>query len=298
MRQILDMHCSQARSFILNFLLLRMCRRLLAWPLTLGLLLLGLLLPIAGSHAEEVPKDTKTIIARGIIRVAITKFDLPAFHWRTPNGEPEGPEIDLVRLIGRLLKVGVEFVDDCPTFDCVVDAVASGRVDIGVSKLNQTPGRILHVRFSNPYLTMRQAFLFNRATIGAQADSRPPEDVLRAFDGTIGVITKSAYVDYAERNFANAQVSEFETWGDAVEALVNNRVDVLYRDEFEVRRVLRNRPALNVQFGSAAFTDQKSYLSFAICDSCVRLQQFINYQIAENRVPFTLANLLASHGGE
>jgi polar amino acid transport system substrate-binding protein len=275
-----------------------MCCRFSRWPLTLGLLLFGLLLPIAASHAEEVPKDTKTIIERGIIRVAITKFDLPAFHWRTPNGEPEGPEIDLVRLIGRLLKVGVQFNDDCPTFDCVVDAVASGSVDIGVSKLNQTPGRILHVRFSNPYLTLRQAFLFNRATIGAQAESRPPEEVLRAFDGTIGVIMKSAFVDYAERNFPNAQVSEFETWEDAVEALVNNRVDVLYRDEFEVRRVLRNHPALNVQFGSAAFTDQKSYLSFAICESCVRLQQFINYQIAERRIPFTLANLLASHGGE
>ena len=298
MRQILNMRCFQARGVILNIVLLRVCCRISAWPLTLGLLLLGLLLPIAGSHAEEVPKDTKTIIERGIIRVAITKFDLPAFHWHAPNGEPEGPEIDLMRLIGRLLKVGVEFNDDCPTFDCVVDAVASGRVDIGVSKLNQTPGRILHVRFSNPYLTLRQAFLFNRATIGAQADSRPPEEVLRAFDGTIGVITKSAYVDYAERNFPNAQVSEFETWEDAIEALVNNRVDVLYRDEFEVRRVLRNRPVLNVQFGSAAFTDQKSYLSFAICESCVRLQQFINYQIAENRVPFTLAHLLGSKGGE
>jgi polar amino acid transport system substrate-binding protein len=298
MRPIPNMHCFQACSVIPDIVLLQTCRRLSAWPLTLGLLLLGLLLPIAGSHAEEVPKDTKTIIERGIIRVAITKFDLPAFHWRTPSGEPEGPEIDLVRLIGRLLKVGVEFNDECPTFDCVVDAVASGRVDIGVSKLNQTPARILHVRFSNPYLTLRQAFLFNRATIGAQAESRPPEEVLRAFDGTIGVIIKSAFVDYAERNFPNAQVSEFETWEDAVEALVNNRVDVLYRDEFEVRRVLRNRPALNVQFGSAAFTDQKSYLSFAICESCVRLQQFINYQIAENRIPFTLAGLLASHGGE
>src|SRR6516162_2327313 len=271
---------------------LRIC-----WLFALALILLGITAAISPSRSQELiqrPKDTEAIIARGTIRVAITKFDLPAFHWHTSNGGLMGPEIELVRRIGRLLKVGVEFIDDCPTFDSVIDAVDSGRADIGVSKLSQSPSRILHVRFSEPYLVLRQAFLFNRATIGAQAGGRPPEDVLRTFNGAIGVIAKSAYVGFAERNFPDAQIVEMQTWEDSIEALVNNRVDVLYRDEFEIRRVLKSNPALNVRFGSAAFTDDKSYLSFAICASCVRLQQFINYQSADNRVPFTLSGLLAS----
>ena len=49
-----------------------------------------------------------------------------------------------------------------------------------------------------------------------------------------------------------------------------------------------------MRFGSAAFTDLKSFLSIAICDTCLRLQEFINYQIAENRVPFALSGLLAA----
>lgn len=249
---------------------------------------------VYGQELTQHPKDTAAIIARGTIRVAITKFDLPGFHWRTSNGVLAGPEIELTRLIGHLLQVGVEFIDDCPTFDSVVDAVASGRADIGISKLSQTPGRILHVRFSDPYLVLRQAFLFNRETIGAQAGGRPPESVLRTFNGAIGVIAKSAYVGFAERNFPDAQIVELQTWEDSVEALVNYRVDVVYRDEFEIRRVLKNNPTLNVRFGSAAFIDQKSYLSFAICESCTRLQQFIDFQIADNRVPFTLSGLLAS----
>jgi ABC-type amino acid transport substrate-binding protein len=265
--------------------------------LALVLVLLGITASISPFHAQELvqhPKDSQAIIARGIIKVAITKFDLPAFHWRASSGELTGPEIELVRLIGRVLKVGVEFVDDCPTFDSVIDAVASGRADIGVSKLSQTPARILHVRFSEPYLTVRQALLFNRATIGTQAVGRPPEDVLRTFSGSIGVIAKSAYVGFAYRNFPDAQIVELQTWEDSVEAVVNNRVDAIYRDEFEIRRLLKGNPALNVKFGSAAFTDQKSYLSFAVCESCERLQQFINYQIGENRVSFTLSGLLAS----
>lgn len=254
---------------------------------------------VHGADATPVgPKDSQAIIARGIIRVAITKFDLPAFHWRDAKGELTGPEIDLARVIGRSLKVGVEFVDDCATFDAVVDAVATGRADIGLSKLSQTPYRVLRVRFSNPYLTLRQAFLFDRAFVGTQAAGRPPEEALRKFSGTLGVIAKSEYVDFAQRNFPEAHVSELQNWDDSVQSLLNSRVDAIYRDEFEIRRVLKKAPTLNVRFGSVAFTDLKSFLSVAICDTCVRLQEFINYQIAENQVPFALTTMLATEAAK
>ena len=272
----------------------------LCGPIGLALILLATLLrpSIAQDSASTRPKDSQEIIARGILKVAITKFDLPAFHWRNKNGQLVGPEIDLVRLIGRLMKVGIEFVDDNSTFEAVVDAVASGRADIGVSKLSQTPYRILHVRFSEPYMIVRQSLLFNRVTVGNLAAGTAPEVVLRKFGGTLGAVAKSAYVDFAQRNFPNAQVMELRTWEDAVQALIHNRVDAIYRDEFEVRRILQIDPPLNVRFGSAAITDQKSFLSVAICATCLRLQDFINYQIAENRVPFVLSALLASNSGK
>jgi polar amino acid transport system substrate-binding protein len=281
-----------------------LCRPSTIVPIVLAtsvLMLLGTWRPISPLRAQEAaaqrPKDSQTIIARGIIRVAITKFDLPSFHWRGSHGDLVGPEVELARLIGRLLKVGVQFVDECPTFDAVIDAVANGWADIGVSKLSQTPNRILQVRFSDPYLVLRQALLFDRVFIGTQAAGRRPEDELRKFSGTVGVIAKSAFVDFAQRNFSEAQISEFQTWEDSIQALVNDRVDAIYRDEFEVRRVLKNNPAFNVRFGSAAFTDQKSLLSVAVCDTCLRLQDFINYQIADNQVAFALPSLLAAQSG-
>ena len=270
--------------------------------LTIALGVLAALAPLFAAHAAENdpsgPKDIQTIIARGTLRIAITKFDLPSFHWRKSDGELAGPEIDLARLIGGLMKVNVEFIDDNATFDGVIDAVASGRADIGISKLSQTPYRLLRTRFSNPYVTLRHAFLFNRTFIGTQAAGQSPEHALRKFSGTLGVIAKSSYVDFAQRNFPNAKISELKSWDEAVKALMDNRVDALYRDEFEVRRLVKKTPALSVRFGSAALTDQKAFLSVAICDTCSRLQEFINYQIAENRVPFLLSGLLATEVGK
>ena len=112
------------------------------------------------------------------------------------------------------------------------------------------------------------------------------------------MIAKSEYADFAHRNIPDAQFSELQTWDDSVEALTNKRVDAIYRDEFEVRRVLKKDPTLNVRFGSAAFIDLKSFLSIAICSTCVRLQEFINYQITENQVPFALPSLLMSDSGK
>ena len=96
------------------------------------------------------------------------------------------------------------------------------------------------------------------------------------------------------RNFPNAQVVEMANWNTAIDELIGHRVDALYRDEFEIRRVLKTRPTLNVHFGAAVITDQKAFLSIAICDSCTKLQEFINFHLTQTQGTFTLQALLAS----
>ena len=241
-------------------------------------------------------RDTTSILSRGVIRIAVTKFDLPGFRWRNKQGELAGPEVELARHIGRLLKVGVQFREDNPTFDSVIDAIVADRADIGISKLSQTPRRVLRVRFSAPYFTVRQALLFDRLYVGVQAAGQSPETVLRKFTGSLAVISQSSYVEFALRNFGDAQIVEMQSWEDTLLALTSGRAEAVYRDEFEIRRALIAQPSLNVRFGSAALTDQKSLLSVAICASCVRLEGFINYVIAENQVPFTLRDLLGAGG--
>ena len=256
----------------------------------------ALALSVAQSIAAADPRDLQAIVDGAVLRVAITRFDLPAFHVRAPDGTPAGPEIDMARQIGRALGVKVEFVDSADSFDAVVDFVAQGRADIGVSKLSQTYDRLKRVRFSDPYVTLRHALLFNRAAIARAAAGRPPAAVLQKYSGRLGVIAGSAYVEFARRNFPDAAVVEERGWEAAVDHLLAGGVDALYRDEFEIRRVLKNRPALNVKLGSAVIIDQTALLSIAICDSCSKLQEFLNYHVGRSRGAFTLQSLLDSEG--
>ena len=244
-----------------------------------------------------LPRDLQSIVNAEVLRVALTRFDLPSFHVRGPGGALLGPEIEMAQQIGRALGVTIEYVDTAESFDAVVDFVATGRADIGVSKLSQTYNRLKLVRFSEPYVTLRHALLFNRVAIARAAAGRPPGAVLQKYNGRLGVIAGSAYVDFAQRNFPDATVMEARNWDVAIDNLLGGRVDALYRDEFEIRRVLKNKPALNVQFGSAVIVDQNALLSIAICDSCTKLQQFINYHIGRTRGAFTLKGLLDSELG-
>src|SRR5258706_6431377 len=144
-------------------------------------------------------RDLQSIVEAKVLRVAVTGFDLPSFHVRGPDGALLGPEIDMAQQIGRALGVRVEFVDDAASFDTIVDFVAAGRADIGVSKLSQTYNRLKRVRFSEPYVTLRHALLFNRLAIARAAGGRPPAAVLQKYKGPLGVVYGNAYVDFAHR---------------------------------------------------------------------------------------------------
>jgi ABC-type amino acid transport substrate-binding protein len=248
------------------------------------------------SLAAETPNtaehDLQSILNDGVLRVAMTRFDLPAFHQMRGDGSVVGLEADLARALAEALKVKVLIRADYGSFDAVAEAVASGHEDIGLSKLSQTYYRVLHVRFSQPYVTLHHALLYDRNAIADLANGSSPEDALRNFRGKIGVIAKSAYVDFGTRNFPQAQIVPLSTWDEAILALKEHRVGAIYRDEFEIHRVLQSDPALNVHFGAAIVSDQKAFLSIAICDSCSKLQQFINYHLTEYPTVYTVDQLL------
>jgi polar amino acid transport system substrate-binding protein len=271
------------------------CYHLTAGALFCALCTAALWASSPGSFAQgenRTAPDFQSIKAGGLLRVAITHFDIPPFHERQPNGTFVGKDIEFIKELGDALRVKVAYVDSPPTFDAVVQTVADGQADIGLSKLSQTYDRLAYVRFSGPYLTLRHALLYNREVISRLANGGSPDSALRRFAGKIGVIGASAYVDFAAANYPKATVIPFPTWEATVEALKTGQVDMVYRDEFEIRSVLLHYPSMHVQFGAAVMTDRRSFLTVAICDSCVKLEEFINYFIAQHPRAYSLDELL------
>ena len=189
------------------------CARAVWRRLASLVLAMGILAPAAMAQgtapATHDARDLKAVIESGVLRVALTNFNLPAFHRRV-DGKWVGPEIELANQIATALGIKVEFVDTAQSFNGVVDLIDAGKADIGISKLSQTHARLRRVRFSQPYVTLRHAFLFDRAAISARSGGHPPEEVLRPFDGRIGVIRGSSHVDFAKANFPRAQVVEMK----------------------------------------------------------------------------------------
>lgn len=248
--------------------------------------------PLQSSH------DIRSIVSSGTLRVAISRFDIPPFHRRRANGTIVGKEAELAHQIARALGVKVVFINDADTFDEVVKLVADGRADIGLNALSQTFEAVLKVRFSVPYLTLRHALLYNRTMAAQEANGAPPEDIMREFRGRIGIIAASPYVGFAERNFKWAAIEEYASWNEAVDAIRKQQVDALYNNEFEVRRILKDDPAFHVRYGAAVMKDKVAFLSIAICDSCIKLQEFINYFIAQNQATFSINELLSTSSAD
>lgn len=262
-------------------------------------ILVTLLAPLhsLAADGENSPRDLMSVKASGVLRIAITHFDIPPFHVRRPDGTFVGKDIEFAQELGEALKVKIVFVDTPPSFDAVVTAVAHDQADIGLSKLSQTYDRLAYVRFSEPYLTLRHALLYKRATISRLANSSAPEEALRNFRGNIGVIGESAYVDFATASYPKATVVPFPSWEATIEGLKSGKVDVVYRDEFEIRTVLIHDPAIHVEFGAAIIADRRSFLTVAICETCLKLEEFINYFIAQHKRAYKLDELLALNYG-
>ncbi|MBV9537984.1 MAG: ABC transporter substrate-binding protein [Acidisphaera sp.] len=80
----------------------------------------------------------------GVLKVA-TSLQWPPFDFQAANGQPDGLDIRLVRLLAAKLGLRPQFED--VKFPSIVPGVQSGRFDIGVDQIGITPERARVVDF-------------------------------------------------------------------------------------------------------------------------------------------------------
>ena len=200
----------------------------------------------------------------------------------------------MAKWIARERGVNVRFNRTPKTFNAVVDVVARGEADIAVSKLSRTLARSQMISFTHPYLSLNHALILNRVKFAQFARNRALPDVIRGFSGTVGVIAKSSFADYAKRNFPNAKVIEYPGWGEVLKALDKGEVIGAYRDEFEVKRILKSDPTASLVLRTVTFKDLEDTLGIAVGIGDPVLLAFINEFLTQRSDKLTTNKVLAA----
>lgn len=242
-----------------------------------------------------MPPDLQRVIDRGKLVVAVLGKDNPPFFVEH-KGELVGLDIDLARAIANQLGVDLEINRSAQTFDEVVDTVYQLKADLALSKISRTLKRARRVRFSTPYLKMRQGLLVNRLQLAEQTQGRTPTETIRGLNGKVGVIKGSSYVGFIKQKFPKATIVEYPNWPEIVDAVSQGKILAAYRDELEIKKVVFSKPDAALKLQTIALTDTQDSLAFVLPWDSGHLLAFADQYLDTMGTQYTVDGILADYG--
>jgi len=225
-----------------------------------------------------LPADIAAIKKANVLIVAMTKKDNPPFF----SGEGEnlhGLDVEIAQRIGVLLGVPVQFRRDAESFAEVVEQVRDGKADIAVSKLSVTGPRLQVVRFSDPYIKLRQSLVINRLWLSQNSQGKETYQVIRDFNGKISFIKNSSYDTFARINFPNAIFLPEEKWDIIIDKVTRGDIAAAYRDEFEIKKISFEKPDAAISTKTITISDSVDYIAVAVNPKAIQLLSMVNYVI-------------------
>ena len=178
----------------------------------------------------------------GRVIEAVTENAYTPLNFVDPaTGEAVGWEYDAVKEICRRLNCQVNW--DVTAWDTMISAVREGQFDVGMDGITITDERKQQVDFSDPYL-LSQQFMLVRAGEDrfstAVEFSADPELLIGSQAGTTNFYT--AVYEVLDGDESNPRIKLFETFGAAVQALLNNDVDMVLIDAASTRGYIGANP--------------------------------------------------------
>lgn len=249
------------------------------------------------ADGRRLARDIARIVERGELVVAMADMDTPPFFYLR-EGRLVGLEVEMANDLARELQVAVRFNRQAKSFNEVIDLVARQEADVGISKLSRTLARAQRVRFSEPYLRLNHALAFNRLALAQISRDRPVQTVVRDFSGTIGVIANSSFADFAAHHFPRATLQVYPDWQEAVRAVRTGAVVGVYRDEFEIKRLLKSDPTASLTLRTVTLTDLEDTLSIAVGVDDSVLLNVVNLFLAQRADKLDINKILHADARE
>lgn len=213
---------------------------------------------------NEAP-DMACISNTGTLRIAIVSEEDPPFVFTNKKGELDGIDITLAKAIAKDLGVKAEFVK-VGTYDEVIDMVINKKTNMGISKLSITSDRSKKIRYAGGYVTLSKAILVNRNELKKINNNKnlTIQELFSLPGAKIGVAHSSSYDKYAKSIFPKAEIVVFKTWDEAVDAMKKGEILAVFRDEWEVRKSVQDRPELLIYADTIVLKEQEDPIQMIV----------------------------------
>lgn len=210
----------------------------------------------------EAPTDEPT--AEGSDTAAKTKLvvgtsaDFPPYEYYDGD-KIVGVEVEMMEKIAEKLGMEFELVD--MSFDSIIAAVTSGKVDIGMSGFTVTEERKQNVNFSISYIKAKQSIVVPEGSPIATVDDLYTEGATYAV-GVQNSTTGDLYItEDVETKGLKLDIQRFTKYPDIIAALKAGKLECAIIDDQVAKAFVQENPELKLL--DTAYADE----DYALCMS-------------------------------
>lgn len=219
--------------------------------------------------AEESAESEEAGTTGDVLTVG-TNAEFPPFEYVDDNGEVDGFDVALIKAIGE--KIGREVVMENMEFNSLIAAIGS-KIDIAIAGMTIDEERKQAVNFSEPYYEAVQYVIVPEGSdIAAFADLEGK---------TIGVQLGTTGDIIASDDIANSNVSAYNKAVDAVNDLVNGKLDCVIIDKNPALVFEEKFEGQVVALDGAQFDFAPEFYAIAVSKEDTALLEDINAALAE-----------------
>jgi polar amino acid transport system substrate-binding protein len=249
------------------------------WAATIIFTLITIMASLVTAEKGPVRDLTQIIDSKKVV-VAMVGQDYPPFITKTPEGRLQGLEADMAQDVANKLGVTLEIIT-AVHFEDVIDLVASGNADIGLSNLSITCERAKKIKFTNPYRKLGILLLLNRKKMAAGNLTAGMQhlDELKSTTETIGVIGRSAYETGALKYFHNAKIKTYDRYEDMILAAEEGETLLAIGNSGTIDAFLEKNPQIVVKLQPFKIEDYTDHIAMAVAVENDHLLSWLNSYI-------------------
>ena len=177
---------------------------------------------------------------KGVLTMA-TNAQFPPYEYYEGE-EIVGIDAEIAGAIAE--KLGLELVIEDMEFDSIIEAVKSGKADIGMAGMTVTPERQETVDFTATYATGKQVIIVAEGSAITSAD-----DLFNVGGFVIGVqrnTTGDLYTTWDLEDAGLATIDRYSKGADAVQALLTGKVDCVVIDNEPAKAFVAEAEGLTI----------------------------------------------------